>query len=98
MLKRFVNYWFRPCTAEYESNWSTACYNRLWYLLAVIDTLALLIVAPIFLATKSCHLPTLMVIAGSIYVVNIVQFFLQEFFFPEECKRLQDQLTHRVGP
>ena len=93
MLDRIVNYWLRPLTAEYETNWQIACYNRLWYLLAVVDVVLLLIVAPVFIAMKSAHLPVVGAVAIAIHIINIVQFLLQDVFFPETCKQLREGIT-----
>ena len=42
-MKNFLNWLVAPYLCAYESNWQTCCYNRLWYVLAVIDPCLLIV-------------------------------------------------------
>jgi hypothetical protein len=88
-------YLFKPFECQYESSWSSQCYNRLWYILCIIcNPLTMAILSTIFMLTKSIgNLITLTISMIIIFVFNILQLSISEKIYEKHCNYLYEELT-----
>lgn len=88
-MKRLIEYLFKPIACEYESNWSTQCYNRMWYIIAtVINPIALAISTFISLLLNDVLL--FVVVTFTIFLfIDVFQLMLSEKIYKEHCDYLR---------
>jgi hypothetical protein len=89
-MERLINYWFRPYACEYETNWNTQCYNRLWYLIcALCNPLTLGIAMGIMVMIDSPKgMVITFIVAVTLLVINIIQLSLANRIYTDHCYKL----------
>jgi hypothetical protein len=92
-MKKLIEYLFKPYTCEYESNWSSQCYNRLWKILAPI-CICLMITLPI-LAINNFIAAVVIVflILSCLFVGNVIQLLIAERIYKAHCDFLYSRLN-----
>jgi hypothetical protein len=95
MLKKIIEFLFKPNTCEYESNWSSQCYNRMWYILVIIcNPLMIAIVAILRVIIKNNLFSIIAAVMGfMILIVNLTQLAIAGKIYSKHCEKLYKKLT-----
>lgn len=94
-MKSIFEWLFKPYECQYESNWATQCYNRMWYITAFVDNPLTLTIAMLVLAFTTRQPSVVFWVVGFAFgmmLFNFVQLGLSESHWKKHCEKLYQKL------
>lgn len=91
IMKKILEYLFKPCFVQQEQNWQNCCYNRMWIFMAVTfcNPLLLCVFALYFGFTKQYNMIGIMGIVGaSCFAFTMMQMVVSEIIYKKHCEQL----------